>query len=76
MVKRISCRVVNSVPLGNGDGRSRPVNRSRNEHPKSCNTAGSCSNGSGTSGAYPNQSVPAIGRVNTDLLGQTLDCYA
>ena len=76
MVKRISCRVVSSVPLvksGVGAGRvDRLDDKPGNARDVAAHYAGRSSSPAG----YPGRSVHAMGLVEAGFPGQMLDFYA
>jgi len=76
MVKRISCRVIGSVPLIEGSGALRHSSRSNDKHHKRSNTVTA-------NVSDPSNSVVHTGRLDITrefaddgLVGQILDCYA
>jgi len=76
VVKRISCRVVKSVPLSKSGDALWHARRSNNKHRKISNIAGT-----DVGLRHTSDSFTYTGRRNTervsidDKLGQILDCY-
>ena len=76
MVKRISCRVVGSVPLGRGSGRRRHISYSQGEHHKTGIRVASDAAWANNSVVYTSRLVTVRESVNDGFTGQILDCCA
>ena len=75
MVKRISCRVVSSVPLGKS-GALRYVGQSNDRHSGIGNAVAADAGRPGNSVVYTAQLRVAGGVFDDCLVGRILDCYA
>ena len=75
MIKRVSCRVVSSVPLGKGSRRLRPISHSNDEHRKLADAAPVDAGRPGNSVVYTSQLVTVEESADDFLVGRILDCY-
>ncbi len=75
MIKRVSCRVVSSVPLGKGSSRLRPISHSNDEHSKRADAAPVDAGRPGNSVVYTSQLVTVKESADDFLVGRILDCY-
>ena len=77
MIKRISCRVVRSVPLGKSSDALRHVRQPGNEHHKISDAAAVNihSRHNSTSVAYTRLLDITSVSIDNGLTGQILDCY-
>lgn len=77
MIKRISCRVVSSVPLGRSGDALRDARQPGNEHHEISNAAAENihSRHNGTFVTYTDRFDIAGVSVGDSPIGQILDCY-
>ena len=75
MVKRISCRVISSVPLSKSRSISRRSSRSDDKRRKIGDTVAANVSGPGNSVAYTDRLGITGSFVDDGLRGQILDCY-
>jgi hypothetical protein len=75
MIKRISCRVVGSVPLGKNSSRERHISASDNKGRQSCRTVAAKGCCPSNSAVRASQLFTIRESVNDGLVGLILDCY-
>jgi hypothetical protein len=76
MVKRISCRVVRSVPLSRGSSRWRDIDYSHGEHHRTGSAAASDAARANNSVVYTSRLVTAREFADNGVAGQILDFCA
>ena len=75
MIKRISCRVVSSVPLGNNSSRERHISASNNKGREFCHAVDAKDCCPSNSAVQASQLFTIRESVNDGLVGLILDCY-
>jgi len=76
MIKRISCRVVDSVPLSRNSIALRRTSRSDDKGRKSGDAITANASGPGNSVVYTGRLGITRKFADDSLIGQILDCYA
>jgi len=76
MIKRISCRVIRSVPLGRNGGTFQRARWSNNKHHRVDDTAAANAGQSSSPATYTSPFNTARASVENDLRGKFLDYYA
>lgn len=76
MIKKISCRVIRSVPLGRNSGTSQRARWSNNKHHRTDDTAAADAGQSSSPPADTSQFNIARASAENDLRGKFLDYYA